>query len=202
MGSMNKTILIGNLGADAELRHTSGGTAVANLNNKPVAVKKKKRNRTSVVVGQRGELHPAWKGDAISKDAGRSRARVLYPQCCECEIVGCSRIGERHHRDGNTVNNEPFNIGWLCKPHHLEAHGTQERLVAANTGRKRSDQTRRRISEALHGRTPSDETRAKISASLKGRKLPPRSESHRASLRESWSRRKAAAKKGTPNGRL
>ena len=32
MGTVNKVILVGNLGRDAELRHTGGGTAVANLN--------------------------------------------------------------------------------------------------------------------------------------------------------------------------
>ena len=31
MGSLNKVMLIGNLGRDAELRYTSGGTAVATL---------------------------------------------------------------------------------------------------------------------------------------------------------------------------
>ena len=32
MGSLNKVLLIGNLGRDAELRYTSSGTAVATLN--------------------------------------------------------------------------------------------------------------------------------------------------------------------------
>ena len=32
MGSVNKVILVGNLGRDAELRYTPGGTAVATLN--------------------------------------------------------------------------------------------------------------------------------------------------------------------------
>ena len=32
MGSVNKVILVGNLGRDAELRYTPGGAAVANLN--------------------------------------------------------------------------------------------------------------------------------------------------------------------------
>ena len=32
MGSLNKVILIGNLGRDAELRYTSNGTAVSTLN--------------------------------------------------------------------------------------------------------------------------------------------------------------------------
>ena len=32
MGSLNKVMLIGNLGRDAEMRHTSGGTAVSTLN--------------------------------------------------------------------------------------------------------------------------------------------------------------------------
>ncbi|MDA0654693.1 MAG: single-stranded DNA-binding protein, partial [Proteobacteria bacterium] len=30
-GSVNKVILIGNLGADPEIRHTQDGTAIANL---------------------------------------------------------------------------------------------------------------------------------------------------------------------------
>ena len=32
MGSVNKVILVGNLGSDAELRYTPGGAAVATLN--------------------------------------------------------------------------------------------------------------------------------------------------------------------------
>ena len=32
MGSVNKVILVGNLGRDVELKHTPGGTAVATLN--------------------------------------------------------------------------------------------------------------------------------------------------------------------------
>jgi single-stranded DNA-binding protein len=32
MGSVNKVILVGNLGRDAELRYTPGGAAVATLN--------------------------------------------------------------------------------------------------------------------------------------------------------------------------
>ena len=32
MGSVNKVILVGNLGRDVELKYTPGGTAVATLN--------------------------------------------------------------------------------------------------------------------------------------------------------------------------
>ena len=32
MGSVNKVILVGNLGRDAELRYTPGGAAVATIN--------------------------------------------------------------------------------------------------------------------------------------------------------------------------
>ena len=35
MGSVNKVILVGNLGRDAELRYTPGGAAVATLRLKP-----------------------------------------------------------------------------------------------------------------------------------------------------------------------
>lgn len=71
----------------------------------------------------RGEKHPGWKGDDATHQAGRKRARALYPDAKPCEV--CGKPGERHHRDGNPLNNAPENIGWLCRTHHIR---TEDRM--------------------------------------------------------------------------
>lgn len=65
----------------------------------------------------RGEQHPGWKGDEATRQAGRKRARSLYSDAQPCQVCGAS--AERHHRDGDTLNNEPGNIAWLCRTHHI-----------------------------------------------------------------------------------
>lgn len=32
----------------------------------------------------------------------------------------------RHHKDGNTLNNSPENIAFLCAKHHKEAHKNKD----------------------------------------------------------------------------
>lgn len=65
------------------------------------------------------EEHPAYKGDAAKR--GNHRARVRYP-----DLGACQRCGEpaelRHHVDEDTLNNEPENIEFLCRPCHVEHH--------------------------------------------------------------------------------
>ncbi len=51
-------------------------------------------------------------------EAGRQRARRIYRGPLSCEV--CGAPAERHHRDGNPVNNEPENIAFLCRKHHIE----------------------------------------------------------------------------------
>ena len=67
-----------------------------------------------------GKLNPRWKGEDIIPKSGRSRARRLYPKQL-CHI--CGKLGERHHKDNNPLNNDPSNIEWLCRKHHMEADG-------------------------------------------------------------------------------
>ena len=68
---------------------------------------------------QRGENAPAWRGDYASPQAGRKRAHVLYPDPDPCEV--CGAHAERHHIDGNPLNNARENIAFLCVRHHIEA---------------------------------------------------------------------------------
>lgn len=67
-----------------------------------------------------GEGGPAWNGDNVGRPAGRQRARRLYSSR-PCEVCSATRA-ERHHRDGNTLNNDPSNIAFLCHKHHFALH--------------------------------------------------------------------------------
>lgn len=77
--------------------------------------------------------------------AGRKRARVLYPTPQPCEWPGCDRLGERHHIDGNTLNNYQSNIAWLCRGHHFRAEGRGR--IIADSRRHRGTQS---LGEAHH----------------------------------------------------
>lgn len=70
------------------------------------------------------EHNSNWLGDKITQDSARCRTRRMYAQQ-PCRI--CGRPAERHHKDGNTLNNEPSNIDWLCRKHHMEADGRMDR---------------------------------------------------------------------------
>lgn len=91
-----------------------------------------------VRLGRTGSDHPAWRGNAVSKEAGRCRAQRKYPEGQPCEICGVHWDGghsvERHHRDGNTLNNDLENISWLCPIHHGEAHRRMERQNVSTDG--------------------------------------------------------------------
>lgn len=73
-----------------------------------------------------GELNPNWKGNNISKKGGSIRARRMY-KLKPCEICN-SKKSERHHIDGNTINNNITNIKFLCRKHHMETDGRLKRL--------------------------------------------------------------------------
>lgn len=51
-----------------------------------------------------------------------------------CEVCG-SEKSERHHRDDNTLNNNPANIQFLCRKHHMETDGRLAVLTTKYKGR-------------------------------------------------------------------
>ena len=58
----------------------------------------------------------------------------MFPGPRPC--VKCRAKGERHHVDGNPLNNVPENIAWLCRHHHMELDGRLEAsLIAMKRGR-------------------------------------------------------------------
>jgi hypothetical protein len=76
-----------------------------------------------------------------SVSTGRDRARKLYARIGPCERCRNPRA-ERHHRDGNTLNNRQSNIAILCRRCHMKEDGRLAALKEnARIGRERSRQT-------------------------------------------------------------
>lgn len=95
----------------------------------------KKRSRVAVV----GEPHPAYRANPKSHRTGHRRCRELFPGNQTCSVVGCSRIAERHHVDGNPLNNAPENVQFLCHKHHM-AHPHTRAQMSAGRRRKLAEQ--------------------------------------------------------------
>ena len=57
---------------------------------------------------------------------GRARAERIYPDTEPCQICGKTGRGrgtiDRHHVDGNRLNNTSSNVHFLCRKHHMAAH--------------------------------------------------------------------------------
>ena len=68
---------------------------------------------------RRGPDHHNYKPSASDPDVGRTRARRIYG-VKQCEKCGKDRA-EIHHKDGNTFNNNPENLAFLCRRHHMLA---------------------------------------------------------------------------------
>lgn len=96
---------------------------------------------------QEKENNSNWKGDKAVAQTGRSRAERYFPTPCPCEICGEAKT-ERHHGDGNPLNNEKGNIFWLCRKHHMEADGRMDKWRSEDRPRntKRDPITNRFIS--------------------------------------------------------
>ena len=75
----------------------------------------------------RGGLHPNFKGDNVSMDVGRARARRMYPSR-PCEVCGKTKA-EHHHKDGNTRNNDLDNIQFLCRRCHMILDGRMANFI-------------------------------------------------------------------------
>ncbi len=87
----------------------------------PKGTKFTEEHKRNIAATKMGELNPNWKGDKASKQSGRERAIRKYP-FEPCTVCG-SLKSERHHKDGNTLNNERSNIQFLCRKHHMQIDG-------------------------------------------------------------------------------
>lgn len=76
----------------------------------------------------RGKDNPGWRGDAASDETKRQRCRRRYAigLCDSCGLPA----SDRHHKDGNTGNNDPGNIAILCRTCHMQADGRLEGFLS------------------------------------------------------------------------
>ena len=77
----------------------------------------------------RGELHNGWKGDHVLPEVGRGRARSKYKSIGTCQSCQGMKAKDRHHIDGNTMNNSTKNIRFLCRRCHMIEDGRLPRLI-------------------------------------------------------------------------
>jgi len=86
--------------------------------------------RKNISLSKQKEKHPNWKGDNTSKENGRTRANRWFKQkpCILCK----NKKGERHHIDGNPLNNNLNNIKFLCRRCHMIEDGRLKKLSNLN----------------------------------------------------------------------
>lgn len=142
MASVNKVILVGNLGADPELRYTNTGTAVANLriatNEQWTDKNGERQSRTEwhniVAWGKLGEICGKYlrKGRSIYVE-GRLQTRTWDDQSGQkrytTEVVAqvMQMLGGRPGEAGGETTEPDTN--WESRPHHAQGEGE----VAVNT---------------------------------------------------------------------
>lgn len=82
--------------------------------------RKAKIKEAQLLISKTGENSPYWKGNKAKPDAGRDRARKLFK---------CPKGLERHHIDGNPLNNAPDNIAFVTRKQHMTLDGRLERSI-------------------------------------------------------------------------
>src|ERR1043165_6670958 len=92
MGSVNKVILVGNLGRDSELRYTPGGAAVATLNLATTEVWNDRNNQRQ----EKTEWHRVvlWGKPAESLQEYLTKGKQIY-------VEGKLQPRQRDDKDGN-----------------------------------------------------------------------------------------------------
>jgi hypothetical protein len=74
--------------------------------------------RKKLTAASRGERNHEWKGDKAKPKSGRERARNMFP---------CPQGKQRHHIDGNPLNNIPENIMFVTPKEHAFIHKVKEK---------------------------------------------------------------------------
>ena len=100
-GSVNKVILIGNLGADPEVRHTQDGRPIANLR---VATSDSWRDKSSGERRERTEWHRVVIFNEnlakIAEQYLKKGAKVYRRPAADAQMAGSIRARPLQHRSG------------------------------------------------------------------------------------------------------
>ena len=84
---------------------------------------------------QTGANNSNWRHESNNYGTGHSRAIATFT-LEPCVVCG-SEKSERHHIDGNYMNNERSNIMFLCRKHHMQEDGRMAKWLARNVERGR-----------------------------------------------------------------
>jgi hypothetical protein len=127
--------------ANPEMTLTEAGRSIgistSRLATRMAALGIPRRKLSDYTPAARGELHYAWRGDDAHPDAKRMRARRKFEIAGRtCEDCGNSPAVDRHHKDGDTGNNDATNIAFLCRRCHMAADGRLDRFRDARGGRR------------------------------------------------------------------
>lgn len=79
---------------------------------------------------------------------------------------------EIDHIDGNTLNNNVYNLRWVTRKENENNSITLSRISKANKGKIITSEQRAKISKSLMGLHQSEETRLKRADRLRGRERP------------------------------
>ena len=125
MGSVNKVILVGNLGRDAELRYTPGGAAVSTINMATTEVWNDKAGQRQV----KTEWHriSVWGKQAESLSEYLTKGKQVYvegrlqsrkaPRCRNCDAFFPNAIGDRATKsNGSTVQSAGTKRPHMLRP--------------------------------------------------------------------------------------
>jgi hypothetical protein len=129
-----------------------------------IAIRKAKRQGT--YIAKKGGN---YNQNSTVQATGKHRAQTLYP---------CPKGYERHHIDGNELNNEPSNILIVTRKEHMILDGRIKNLELSrewNKGKPRTEETKKKIALANSGncwnkgRRHSEETREKDRVTARSR---------------------------------
>jgi hypothetical protein len=96
-----------------------------------------------------GPKNPNWKGDKAVRCTGYVRAHRWF-KATKCTRCGGKKNIERHHKDGNPLNNEKSNIAILCHVCHMTVDGRLEKLSRHPYTRTPEIRERNRKAAKLH----------------------------------------------------
>jgi len=104
--------------------------------NRMKGKKHSKETKLKMSLSRQKEKNANWKGDKAREKSGRERARRWFVDKRPCENCGKKEEEiwrlERHHKDGNPLNNKPENIQWLCYLCHKKIHKKEKLQCSAH----------------------------------------------------------------------
>lgn len=94
-----------------------------------------------------GDKSTHWRGDEARPETKRRRAQKAF-KLGKCE--SCPKPAtDRHHKDGNTGNNNPDNIKILCRRCHMKEDGRLDKFLSTCRGLNGRQITREQASEEM-----------------------------------------------------